>query len=254
VGDVYSAGAEAYERLWATALRPLADELIAALPLEGTRRVLDAGTGVGASLDRLRASAPEAVVVGVDAATGMLARAPAGFPLAAMDLCRLALADGTFDAAVAAFVLFHVEDPALALRELARVLAPGAALGTVTWEGDPEFEAQRVWVEELERAGAAPAEPLAHHEPCATPERMRELLEAAGFTVERSWHRCCEFAHEPEPLLEMRTSLGGSHTRFRSLGADRRDELLRRVRERFAELPAAAFVDRTRALLVWARR
>ena len=83
---------------------------------------------------------------------------------------------------------------------------------------------------------------------------MRVLLEAAGFKVVRTWHRPCDHAHEPETFLEMRTSLGGSHARFRSLSADCRRELLDRVRARFASLPPEAFVDRTRALLTWARR
>jgi SAM-dependent methyltransferase len=48
------------------------------------------------------------------------------------DVQQLPFADGTFDTAVAAWMLYHVPDLERGLRELARVLAPGGHLVAVT--------------------------------------------------------------------------------------------------------------------------
>jgi ubiquinone/menaquinone biosynthesis C-methylase UbiE len=47
---------------------------------------------------------------------------------AAADLTRLPYADGAFDAAVCGWVLEHLPDAKMGLRELARVLSPGGKL------------------------------------------------------------------------------------------------------------------------------
>ena len=185
----------------------------------------------------------------------MLCRAPRDFPLAVMDLRRLGFDDGVFDAAIAAFVLFHVPGPHLAIRELGRVLRDGGVLGTITWEGDPDFPALRVWSEELDRHGAAPAQPgMAVHEPVSTAARMRDLFEAAGFTDVRTWIRPFDHVHAPEKFLTLRTNLGSGRERYLSLPPEQRDALMRSVRQRFAALSEDSFVDRTAALFAWGRR
>ncbi len=68
-------------------------------------------------------------MIAVDLAHGMLAAGAAERPPAVVgDAVRLPVAGAGFDAAVAMFSLNHLARPALALRELTRVLRPGGGL------------------------------------------------------------------------------------------------------------------------------
>ncbi len=97
-------------------------------------RLLDIGTGTGRLLELLAPRARSAL--GVDASRAMLALARARLAQPGLghcsvrlaDMYRLPLADGAFDLAVLQMVLHYAEDPAGALAEAARVLAPGGQL------------------------------------------------------------------------------------------------------------------------------
>lgn len=107
----------------------LAEVLVARSPirLDGCR-VLDLGAGTGAA-GRAVLAAGAAGVVAVDAAFGMLAYESARRPPAAVgDALALPFRATAFDAAVAAFSLNHLSDPAAGFREMARVTRPGGAL------------------------------------------------------------------------------------------------------------------------------
>jgi SAM-dependent methyltransferase len=74
-----------------------------------------------------------------DLSVGMLAEARRRLAGRGIDAChsavrveQLPFADGTFDAALASHVLYHVSDRAAALRELRRVLRPGGRLFVAT--------------------------------------------------------------------------------------------------------------------------
>jgi SAM-dependent methyltransferase len=107
--------------------------LLALLPGHRLGRVLDIGTGTGRLLellaDRVQAG------LGVDASRAMLALARARLAKPGLghlavrqaDMYRLALA-GQYDVVVLQMVLHYAEDPAAALTEAARMLAPGGRL------------------------------------------------------------------------------------------------------------------------------
>ncbi|QKG21172.1 class I SAM-dependent methyltransferase [Actinomadura verrucosospora] len=105
--------------------RSLHDHVAAKLLAAGASRVLDIGCGEGA-LRRALPDPPPFRLVGLDA-SGALLRAHPG-PRVQADALRLPFRDGAFDAAVAVNMLYHLDEPGLALREARRVLAPGGTL------------------------------------------------------------------------------------------------------------------------------
>jgi ubiquinone/menaquinone biosynthesis C-methylase UbiE len=68
-------------------------------------------------------------------AEGMLRRAPGSFPRLVADATALPFAASCYDVVVAAFVLFHLPDPAAGLREAHRLLRAGGTMGIVTRAG-----------------------------------------------------------------------------------------------------------------------
>jgi ubiquinone/menaquinone biosynthesis C-methylase UbiE len=110
------------------------DALLALIPIGPEGRLLDIGTGTGRVLELLAPRVRQAL--GVDASKAMLALARArlsapGFAHCAVrlaDMYRLPLADRSFDTVVLQMVLHHAEDPAGAVREATRILAPGGKL------------------------------------------------------------------------------------------------------------------------------
>jgi ubiquinone/menaquinone biosynthesis C-methylase UbiE len=102
------------------------------LAAEARGRVLEIGTGTGA---QFRWYAPGVSVTAVEPDALMLERARRRAPGAAASVAvvegraeELPFAEASFDAAVSAFALCTVTDPAAALAELRRVLVPGGRL------------------------------------------------------------------------------------------------------------------------------
>jgi len=133
----YSAAGAAWQQGACRVYDRLAEVVIARspVPLAGAH-VLDLGAGTGAAT-RAALAAGAARVTAADAAVGMLAHDAARRPPAAVaDLRAAPFADAAFDAAVAAFSLNHVTDPAVGLREMVRVTRPGGALVAAAYAAD----------------------------------------------------------------------------------------------------------------------
>jgi len=107
-------------------------------------RLLDVGCGTGHHLARYRRLGFE--VVGVDGSADMLAHARAAnpdVPLQRADLQNLPFSDASFDVVLSIEVLRYLPEPALALREMARVLRPG---GIVVATAAPLLNLNGYWL------------------------------------------------------------------------------------------------------------
>ncbi len=110
-----------------------------AVRLSGARkgsRVLDCATGTGdLALEFHRAVGADGGVIGIDFCAEMLevarakaARAGLATRFEEADALRLPYADATFDVSAIAFGIRNVDDPALGLAEMARVVRPGGSV------------------------------------------------------------------------------------------------------------------------------
>ena len=121
------------QSVWSTATGPDAhDVVLEALKAISPTRVLEAGPGQGELSERI-ARELGADVVAVDQSERMvdLTRAR-GIEALVGDVQALPFDDGSFDGAVAAWMLYHVPDVDRAVAELHRVLRPGGRLVAVT--------------------------------------------------------------------------------------------------------------------------
>lgn len=108
------------------------------------RRVLDVGCGRGELAERI-VNVVGCEVAAVDSSPRMVELTRArGIDAQVGDVQSLPLADGSFDAAVAAWMLYHVPDLDRGLGQLARVLRPAGALIATTNGGDDLGELWRL--------------------------------------------------------------------------------------------------------------
>lgn len=164
-------------------------------------RILDIGTGTGAMLPVFGAAAR--LTVALDHSRAMLDRAGAlcrSEDLTGVALCNglleaLPFADASFDACHCAMVLHHVEDPAAALAEMARVVAPGGRVMVTAFCAHEER-----WMREE----------LAHRWLGFTRGRIEEFYAAAGLVPGRWLVR----SRQPGPAGEARPPAGGRAPRW----------------------------------------
>jgi ubiquinone/menaquinone biosynthesis C-methylase UbiE len=112
-------------------------------PLLPGATIADVGCSTGYLLEDLQAAYPMANLIGIDLIAAGLHKAHRQLPAARLlraDACELPLADGSVDAVVSANLLEHIPDDTGALREIARVLRPGAQAAIVVPAGPSTYD------------------------------------------------------------------------------------------------------------------
>jgi len=136
------------------------------------RRILEVGSGKGSLAVRITDEI-QCDVIALDASEAMIAASTSlGVETILGDVRHLPFPDDSFDAAVAAWMLYHVAPVDQGLAELARVLRPGGRLVAIT-NG-------RAHLEELWRAVGTE-----HEEPAFSVENGVDFLGAYFSKVER---------------------------------------------------------------------
>lgn len=108
------------------------DPAVATIVAAAPARVLEVGCGWGELAERIRAETG-AEVAAVDLSPRMVELArQRGVDAQVADVQALPFPDDAFDAAVAAWMLYHVPDIPRGVAELARVLRPGGLLVAIT--------------------------------------------------------------------------------------------------------------------------
>ena len=90
--------------------------------------ILDIGCSSGFLIEKIKEALPNSFVIGTDVVMGPLANLAGTnpeIPLLHFDLTRCPLPDNSVDAVVLLNVLEHIENDALAIRQLYRILKPG---------------------------------------------------------------------------------------------------------------------------------
>lgn len=147
-------------------------------------RWLDIGCGNGAFTELLVERCAPAAVDGVDPSQAQLdfARQRLAGPPATFrqgDAMALPYADGAFDAAVMALVVFFIPDPARGVAEMARVLRPGGLAAAYIWDIVNGGGPSEAIIAEMKAIGlAAPRAPQAE---ASTPEGLQALWTRGGF-------------------------------------------------------------------------
>lgn len=250
VAASYDLGVEAYAALWSPVILPPARSVVAAMELGPGARVIDIGTGAGALVPALQGAAADVTVVGLDASLEMLRAAQQSVGVATIqsDALALPIRDASVDAALVAFVLFHLNDPAVAVVEVAKVLAGGGRVGTVTWVCESAIRAYEVWDSTLSEAGAGALAARRVDVGLDTRDGIDALFAGAGLELTDAWTEPVSRHWDPSTYWQLQTGSGLNRLRLRQIDPAARREVLERARQRLDALPPDAFAYRGEVL------
>lgn len=225
---------------------PVSTWLIEQLSLQPGQRLLELASGPGdTGFLAAELIAPGGTLISSDAAEGMvqLARARAGelgirnvnVEFKQLELEWIDLPTASVDAILCRWAYMLTVDPAAAMREARRVLAPGGRFALAVWARDEENPWSTILTDALVQGGYMdPVDRTASPGifSLADPERLQEMLEEAGFVdvlvesidVMRDYGAFEEFWDES---LDLSPSLSIALER---LTDEQRDDVMRRGR------------------------
>ncbi len=238
VAASYDLGVDAYVAQWSAVILPPAQAVVATLDLAADAVVLDIGGGTGALAPAIEAAAPACSIVVIDASRRMLGIArdrTRRRPIHA-DAMTLPVRDAAADAALLAYVLFHLSDPRAALAEAARVLRPRGEVGTVTWQRAIAPRAEAVWEGLLGETGAPQAPPRRLDTGLDSRAGVTDLLCATGFEAPRVWVEHLTKQWAPESFWQLASGSGLTQWRLRQVDPFARRDFLERAREHISKL------------------
>ena len=197
--DLWSGRGTAYRDSFGSLCAGAADALLDGAGVSAGTRLLDVGTGPGTVARR--AIARGADVSAVDAEPSMVALASEYVPDVRLGLLPdLPFEDGTFDVAVANFVINHVGDPVAALRGIRRVVRPGGVVAVTIWPF-PTPVPQGLAGDAIAAAGVEPVGVVrlaAEHEFVRDVDGFAALLSAAGLREVTSTELRWDHRTDPE--------------------------------------------------------
>jgi SAM-dependent methyltransferase len=255
----YDRIAVGYARWWAPVLAPTAVrvlELVEPVVASGGTRLLDVGTGTATLPIAAIRRWPRVEVTGIDASSGMVAAAgaEADRALNTADRARFrtatAFADelpfdhSSFDGAVSSFVLQLVPSRHAVLREVFRVLRPGARFAHVTWlVADRAFAPDAALDAALDLAGIGAREPEVRTGDYASVAAAAAGLRRAGFREVTA--EPYELVHRFDPVsYQGFVQEFDEEDTFESMDRATRRRVEADLRERLQSLPADAFTMR----------
>jgi SAM-dependent methyltransferase len=174
--------AEGYDSFMGRYARPLAPLFAELAGVDPGMRVLDVGSGPGALTEILAGLVGPDHVAAAEPSPSFAAACAARVPDADLREAPaedLPWEDGTFDAALAQLVLHFMTDPPAGLREMQRVVKPGAVVAGCTWDTAGRMTMLGTfWEAALALDPSAPAERGSTR--LGRPEELRELGISAG--------------------------------------------------------------------------
>jgi ubiquinone/menaquinone biosynthesis C-methylase UbiE len=233
-GEGWSVRAETYGGLIGAITRRLAEALLDAADVGPGQRVLDVATGPGYVAER--AAARGARPVGLDLARGMLElarRRVGGVEFVLGDAERLPFEDACFDAVVGGCVINHLPRPQRALREAARVLAPGGAMAFSAWDRPERMRVIGVVTDAIEAAGVEAGDAVPAGGP--DPYRFADEAQFSALLEEVGLHRVAvatvELTHRAAGTEELWRGFLGSSVRSAAVIGAQDAGARRRIRE-----------------------